>query len=399
MTGEELYTRAEFRRVFELRAADIINPDVCNCGGILELRAIAQMAEPSFVTVSPHNYNSTTVGLAATLQISAAIPNFLITEYFVNFEARGREIARPAFVVQDGYIAVPQQPRARASSSTKRRSRARRAARCARALPGPATRAPRGGSMAISTHVRSGRPRETTIPVIDFGPCFAGVPGALEATAAELRDTLETHRVLRDGQPRGAAVAHRADVRGGAALPRSADGLGSSRCRMNEHNNGYMTLGRYAVWTSDVNANDKPDLNEAFFTKRERAGDDPLLPIGASLRRPEPVAGRPAGIPRQRARVHERHGRAQRARAAAWSRWRSTSRRTLRRGVRGEPVLVPPHALSAGGGASRTSSGSRRTPTRTSSRSSRRRDVPGLQVRMPSGDVARRARTCRAPTR
>ena len=110
VTGEELYTRAEFRRVFEERAADIINPDVCNCGGILELRAIAQMAEPSFVTVSPHNYNSTTVGLAATLQISAAIPNFLITEYFVNFEARGREVARPGFEVRDGFITIPQAP-------------------------------------------------------------------------------------------------------------------------------------------------------------------------------------------------------------------------------------------------------------------------------------------------
>jgi galactonate dehydratase len=110
VTGEELYTRAEFRRAFELRAADIVNPDVCNCGGILEFRAIAQMAEPSFVTVSPHNYNSTTVGLAATLQVSAAIPNFLITEYFVNFEARGREIASPGFEVRDGYIAVPQGP-------------------------------------------------------------------------------------------------------------------------------------------------------------------------------------------------------------------------------------------------------------------------------------------------
>src|SRR3989440_4651264 len=110
VTGEELYTRMEFRRAFELRAADIVNPDVCNCGGILELRAIAQMAEPSLVTVSPHNYNSTTVGLAATLQVSAAIPNFLITEYFVNFETRGREIARPAFDVRDGFIAVPQGP-------------------------------------------------------------------------------------------------------------------------------------------------------------------------------------------------------------------------------------------------------------------------------------------------
>jgi galactonate dehydratase len=110
VTGEELYTRSDFRRAFELRAADIINPDVCNCGGILELRAIAQMAEPSLVTVSPHNYNSTTVGLAATLQVSAAIPNFLITEYFVNFEAGGREVATPPFEVRNGYVAVPTRP-------------------------------------------------------------------------------------------------------------------------------------------------------------------------------------------------------------------------------------------------------------------------------------------------
>ena len=50
--------------------------------------------------------------------------------------------------------------------------------------------------------------------------------------------------------------------------------------RMNEHNNGYMAMGKYAVWTSDVNANDKPDLNEAFFLKRERRPDDPLARSG-----------------------------------------------------------------------------------------------------------------------
>jgi len=110
VTGEELYTRAEFRPVLEQRAADIINPDVCNCGGILELRLIAAMAEPYLVVVSPHNYNSTTVGLAATLHVSAAIPNFLITEYFVNFEARGKEVADPPFEVRDGHIAVPTAP-------------------------------------------------------------------------------------------------------------------------------------------------------------------------------------------------------------------------------------------------------------------------------------------------
>ena len=110
VTGEELYTRFEFREVFERRAADIINPDVCNVGGIEELREIAAMAEAYHVAVSPHNYNSTTVGLAATLHVSAAIPNFLITEYFVNFEPRGAEIAAQPLRLEDGYLAVPTEP-------------------------------------------------------------------------------------------------------------------------------------------------------------------------------------------------------------------------------------------------------------------------------------------------
>ena len=110
VTGEELYTKTEFRDVFEQRAADIINPDVCNCGGILELREIAAMAEPCHIAVSPHNYNSTTVGLAATLQAAAGMPNFLITEYFVNFEPVGNEIAVDPFTVESGYIALPTAP-------------------------------------------------------------------------------------------------------------------------------------------------------------------------------------------------------------------------------------------------------------------------------------------------
>lgn len=110
VTGEELYTKAEFREVFERGAADIINPDVCNVGGILELKEIAAMAEPYLITVSPHNYNSTTVGLAATLQVAAIIPNFLITEYFVNFQPRGDEISVNPFKVENGYIALPTAP-------------------------------------------------------------------------------------------------------------------------------------------------------------------------------------------------------------------------------------------------------------------------------------------------
>jgi galactonate dehydratase len=110
VTGEALYSKAQFASVFAQRAADILNPDVCNCGGILALKEIAAMAEPWHVAVSPHNYNSTTIGLASTLQVSACIPNFLITEYFVNFEAMGREIARGGFSVTDGAIQLPTAP-------------------------------------------------------------------------------------------------------------------------------------------------------------------------------------------------------------------------------------------------------------------------------------------------
>lgn len=110
VTGEEVYTKAEFRDVFSHRAADIINPDVGNCGGILELREIAAMAEVHHVAVAPHNYNSTTLGLAATLHAAAGMPNFLITEYFVNFAEVGAAIADTEFQVEDGYITLPTTP-------------------------------------------------------------------------------------------------------------------------------------------------------------------------------------------------------------------------------------------------------------------------------------------------
>lgn len=108
VTGEALYAKSGFAPVFETRAADIVNPDVCSVGGILELKEIAAMAEPHFVVVSPHNYNSTVLGLAATVQVSAVMPNFLITEYFVPFESVGHEVCREPLAPRNGYIELPE---------------------------------------------------------------------------------------------------------------------------------------------------------------------------------------------------------------------------------------------------------------------------------------------------
>jgi galactonate dehydratase len=110
VTGECIYTKAGFRKVFEKRAADIINPDICNTGGILELKEIAAMAEPYYVAVSPHNYNSTTIGLAASVQAAAVMTNFLILEYFVSFEAMGFKIAVEPLRIEKGFIRLPKTP-------------------------------------------------------------------------------------------------------------------------------------------------------------------------------------------------------------------------------------------------------------------------------------------------
>jgi galactonate dehydratase len=110
VTGEALYTRAEFRPIFRARAADIINPDVSNCGGILELMNIAAAAESEMMAVSPHNYNSTTLSLSATVHASACMPNFIITEYFLPFEEIGVKLCPNLLSPVDGYLALPEGP-------------------------------------------------------------------------------------------------------------------------------------------------------------------------------------------------------------------------------------------------------------------------------------------------
>ena len=110
VTGEALYTRAAFREVLEMRAADILNPDICNTGGILELVHIAAMAEPYLVAVSPHGWNSVAVGAAAAVHASAVMPNFLIYEYMVHVEDFSRDISKRMLETEGGYIELPTEP-------------------------------------------------------------------------------------------------------------------------------------------------------------------------------------------------------------------------------------------------------------------------------------------------
>ncbi|MFN7992422.1 MAG: mandelate racemase/muconate lactonizing enzyme family protein [Bryobacteraceae bacterium] len=78
--GERILTRWGFREWLELSAVDVIQADVCHCGGIGELLRIAACAEVYNVRVAPHNPYGP-VALAANLHACAAMPNFLILEH------------------------------------------------------------------------------------------------------------------------------------------------------------------------------------------------------------------------------------------------------------------------------------------------------------------------------
>jgi galactonate dehydratase len=108
--GEATYLKQGFRPLLEQRCADILNPDIACCGGILELKEIAAMAEPYHVAMSPHNYNSTTVALSSTVHASATMPNFIITEYFLPFVEFGDRICRNQLKPVNGYIELPTAP-------------------------------------------------------------------------------------------------------------------------------------------------------------------------------------------------------------------------------------------------------------------------------------------------
>lgn len=99
-TGERIFTKWGFREILEKRAAAILQPDVCYAGGITELKIIAGMAEAYYTPLAPHNPQGP-CSLAASLQIAAAIPNFLIQERGDNEYAD--LLAKPLPPVRNGH--------------------------------------------------------------------------------------------------------------------------------------------------------------------------------------------------------------------------------------------------------------------------------------------------------
>jgi galactonate dehydratase len=108
--GERCYTRYGARDLLEHGKIDIAQFDVTHCGGILELKKMAAMADARYVTVAPHN-SSGPVCTAASVHAGFTMTNLKCQEVFDDFaepHVRDAVVGFPRVV--DGYIHPPEKP-------------------------------------------------------------------------------------------------------------------------------------------------------------------------------------------------------------------------------------------------------------------------------------------------
>ena len=114
-TGERMFSRWDFKSIFEQGAVDIIQPDLSHAGGITEVKKIAAMAEAYDVALAPHCPLGP-IALASCIQLDACTPNALIQEQSLGIHYNETNdvkdyMADPSvFDYKDGYVDLPDGP-------------------------------------------------------------------------------------------------------------------------------------------------------------------------------------------------------------------------------------------------------------------------------------------------
>jgi galactonate dehydratase len=108
--GERLYTIADFGRLAQLRAADVVQMDIAHCGGLLISKKIAALAALHDLRVAPH-CSIGPVALAAALHFDASTPNFMIQEAFGEFDVPWRnELVKGWNPIRSGEFLLSDEP-------------------------------------------------------------------------------------------------------------------------------------------------------------------------------------------------------------------------------------------------------------------------------------------------
>jgi|AntDeeMinimDraft_4_1070355.scaffolds.fasta_scaffold00315_9 galactonate dehydratase len=114
-TGERMYSRWDYKELFEQGVVDLIQPDLSHAGGITEVNKIASMAEAYDVAIAPHCPLGP-IALAACLQVDACTPNTLIQEQSLDIHYNETSdvldyLDDPdVFEYDEGYVDLPTAP-------------------------------------------------------------------------------------------------------------------------------------------------------------------------------------------------------------------------------------------------------------------------------------------------
>lgn len=109
-TGESFSSKQQFAELLQHEAVSILQPEMLNLGGLWATRKIADMIDAHYGVVAPHSAQGP-VCSAACVHLNASLPNFLIHEFFDEFnEPWERELVTNPVEAVEGFIEVPHGP-------------------------------------------------------------------------------------------------------------------------------------------------------------------------------------------------------------------------------------------------------------------------------------------------
>jgi L-alanine-DL-glutamate epimerase-like enolase superfamily enzyme len=107
--GEVLTRRQSFTPWLTRGAFDIVQPDATKVGGISEQRRIAWLADEFGVKYVGHGWN-TALGVAADLQLAAALPHVDLVEFIGGSAYVDGLLTTPFTLDDEGYLEIPTAP-------------------------------------------------------------------------------------------------------------------------------------------------------------------------------------------------------------------------------------------------------------------------------------------------
>ncbi len=110
ITSDLIVGRYMAHQYLSQAAVDVVQPDVCRAGGITECKRIAELADVHGVAFAPHVSIGSAIQFAATAQIAAVVPNFIIGEYWIGDNPLGNAVLRQPLVRDGSYLVVPSGP-------------------------------------------------------------------------------------------------------------------------------------------------------------------------------------------------------------------------------------------------------------------------------------------------